>query len=343
MLRVQGYKFFQYILGFMLAMGGLGAAFPLCHAQGSRDCVIGVVLPLTGRGAGMGESQLRVIQMLEPSFRARLRGTGIQLKLKFADSRGDPAVARMEMERLVGKERAVAILTSGLRTEHLLSISKNLRAPVMSCSVDKPFVAETGRWLFQTAPSYKLAATALLRDMQTQDVERFYVYSPQGPNQFLTYLSEIAPSFHIAALAGRAYPYIVPRGRWQPADNSLMDIVAQQRGAGEAALMFAPRLYFPVRNWQEVFRQLGRPFYLVQPSTYFLNVAPEWPRSSKLRVLVPSFLFPETLPSSREQQRTMISKFAREFSQFSQKITHTKTFISDFAAQRIAPPVRSDS
>lgn len=107
---------------FMAGVGtaALGAARP---ARAAREIVVGCVFPLTGPAAAAGQESRAGLELAADLLNARKaadpwrigRG-GISLRLVFADSRNDMAVASAEARRLIAQESVTALIGDGVGT-----------------------------------------------------------------------------------------------------------------------------------------------------------------------------------------------------------------------------------
>ncbi len=111
------------IIGLLLTMVMLLSLVAGCGGDNSSDKAkeikIGTILPLSGSAAPLGKigQQARDMAIEEINAAGGIKSMGgAQIKMIYADSKGDPAVGVSEAERLITMEQ-VALLTGAIRAE----------------------------------------------------------------------------------------------------------------------------------------------------------------------------------------------------------------------------------
>ncbi len=179
MRRLSRRQFFEYSGAAMVAWSGVDRLARLVQAQ--EPISIGVVYPLTGALARIGASIKNAVDLAAeivntpfPDLDLPLAaGTGLpqfggaKLRLIWADSKGDPATGRAEAERLIERERVVAVLGSYQSavtgTASLAAEAKGI--PFLNPESSSPKLTErTFKWFFRTGP-HDITFTKLFFDM----------------------------------------------------------------------------------------------------------------------------------------------------------------------------------
>lgn len=180
MKRISRRKFLRYTGASLLALSGADRLAGMAAAQ-EATIPIGVVYPLTGSLALIGASirnavdlAAEIINNPQPDLELPLaRGAGLprlrnaKLRLIWADSKGDPATGRAETERLIERERVVAVLgayqSAVTATASLAAEAKGM--PFVNPESSSPKLTERNfKWFFRTGP-HDITFTKLFFDM----------------------------------------------------------------------------------------------------------------------------------------------------------------------------------
>lgn len=139
---------------------------------------IGVVLPLTGKNAAVGQKALRGVEM---GLGLNLPGSGFHLAIM--DSEGNPDSARRGVERLVKEDNVIAIIGSLLSKTAPAVASKadELGVPTIGLS-QKSGLTEVGNNVFRDALTSEMQVRYLVRTaMQDYGMKRFAIVYPNDP------------------------------------------------------------------------------------------------------------------------------------------------------------------
>jgi branched-chain amino acid transport system substrate-binding protein len=139
---------------------------------------IGVVLPLTGKNAAIGQKALRGIQM-----GLGLNSPASGFRLAVMDSEGNPDNARRGVERLVKEDNAIAIVGSLLSKTAPAVAAKadELGVPTIGLS-QKSGLTEIGPMVFRNALTSEMQVRYLVRTaMNDYGMKRFAVVYPNDP------------------------------------------------------------------------------------------------------------------------------------------------------------------
>lgn len=139
---------------------------------------IGVVLPLTGKAAAVGQKALRGVEM---GLGLNVPGSGFRLAVM--DSEGNPDSARRGVERLVKEDNAIAIVGSLLSKTAPAVAAKadELGVPTIGLS-QKSGLTEIGPSVFRNALTSEMQVRYLVRTaMEDYGMKRFAIVYPNDP------------------------------------------------------------------------------------------------------------------------------------------------------------------
>lgn len=176
-------KFLKYSGAGLAALSGADRLAQILAAQ-EGPITIGAVYPLSGALARIGtairnalEMAVEIVNTPHPDLNLPLaRTSGLprhgnrQIRLVWADSRGDPATGRAEAERLIERERAVALIgayqSAVTATASLAAEAKGI--PLLNAESSSPTLTERGfKWFFRTGP-HDITFTKLFFDMMDE-------------------------------------------------------------------------------------------------------------------------------------------------------------------------------
>jgi branched-chain amino acid transport system substrate-binding protein len=123
---------------------------------------IGVLCPLAGRFAPLGESFVRGASVALKE--ARARGTR-NVELDVGDTRGSPLVCRSTARRLIDEEGVDALLGEVLSSSTIAAaqVAQLSRTVLLSPVATEEGIGDIGDWVFQTAIGSELEITAIAR------------------------------------------------------------------------------------------------------------------------------------------------------------------------------------
>ena len=129
-------------------------------AETSERRRIGVLCPLEGRFATLGESFLRGASIALKE--ARLKGIA-NVDLVVGDTRGNPLECRSVAERLIDEERVDALLGEVLSSSTIAAaqVAELSKTVLLSPVATEEGIGDVGEWVFQTTTSSEVEITAL--------------------------------------------------------------------------------------------------------------------------------------------------------------------------------------
>ena len=145
----------------LAAGAGFGAEHP-ARSSGKAGFRIGVLCPLEGRYATLGEAFLRGSSIALKEARSK----GItNVELVVGDTRGAPLTCRAVAERLIAEEHVGALLGEVLSSSTIAAaqVAELSRVVLLSPVATEEGIDEIGSWVFQTAFGAEVETAALAR------------------------------------------------------------------------------------------------------------------------------------------------------------------------------------
>lgn len=134
-----------------LSLALIAAGGSVSCDRGAKTFHLGGVGPITGEAASFGLSYRKGMDMAVEEWNARGGVLGQQVKLHFADDKGDPAEGATAFTMLIRKDRVSAIVGSGPSKVSLAGapICQTARVPMISPTSTHPKVTEAGDHIFR--------------------------------------------------------------------------------------------------------------------------------------------------------------------------------------------------
>ena len=128
----------------------VAGTFVACD-KGAKEIKIGGVGPVTGEAATFGASTHNGMDMALAEWNAKGGVNGKQIKMSFADDKGDPAEAATVFTKLIEQDKSVAIVGTVMSKCSLAGapICQNAKIPMISTSSTNPKVTDVGDYIFR--------------------------------------------------------------------------------------------------------------------------------------------------------------------------------------------------
>lgn len=168
----------DYLPGSDLAARSEDIIFQLNATKNVSPQTIGVILPLSGKNAPVGQRALRGLEM-----GLGLHIPGSVFKLAVMDSEGNPDSARRGVERLVKEDNVIAIVGSLLSktAPAVAAKSSELGVPALALS-QRSGLTEVGPTVFRNSLTSGMQVRALVRTaMEDLGMKKFAVLYPNDP------------------------------------------------------------------------------------------------------------------------------------------------------------------
>ena len=155
-------------IGLTLVLAGLVLALGCGSGSKSETYVIGGIFSITGPASYLGEPERNSMEMVAEEINAKGGINGHPLKLVIYDDEGDVTKARLHAEKLLQKDKALAIIGPSITPASMtvLEVTQKAKMPLISCAAAAGITApvKDRLWTFKTAQTDQMA------------VERIYQY-----------------------------------------------------------------------------------------------------------------------------------------------------------------------
>ncbi|MBX6377433.1 MAG: ABC transporter substrate-binding protein [Clostridia bacterium] len=159
-----------------------GTTAPAGGAATPAEIPIGVLLPVTGPGAGLGETLGSGIQMAVDEINAKGGVRGAKLRIIVEDHRAQPGPAQTAMRKLVDVDKVPVVISSySSATLSILPIAEEKHVTVIQSGAQADSLAGASKYLFNGIP---LAAT------ETDGLAEYLVQKRGAKTAVITYLND---------------------------------------------------------------------------------------------------------------------------------------------------------
>lgn len=156
------------LIGLALTLTGLLLAAGCGQSSKAEPYVIGGIFSITGPASYLGEPERNSMEMVAEAINAKGGINGHPLKLVIYDDEGDVTKARLHAEKLLQKDKALAIIGPSITPASMtvLEVTQKAKMPLISCAAAEGITAPVKDrfWTFKTAQTDQMA------------VERIYQY-----------------------------------------------------------------------------------------------------------------------------------------------------------------------
>jgi len=165
-----------WLVGWALAMAGLILAPGCGPGSKSKSYIIGGIFSITGPQSYLGEPERNSMEMVAEEINAKGGLNGHPLKLVIYDDEGDVTKARLDAEKLLQKDQAMAIIGPSLTPTSMtvLDITQKAKIPLISCaaaaSITSP--AQDRAWVFKTAQTDQMAVSRIYQYCQKHGIAK---------------------------------------------------------------------------------------------------------------------------------------------------------------------------
>ena len=162
-------------------------------AMASSTYKIGGIFSVTGRASFLGDPEKKTMEMMVEQINAAGGIDGHMLEAVIYDSEGDPAKAVSAVNKLIHKDRVIAIIgpSTTPTTLAIVNFTKRAKVPLISCAAGIKITTPVDPWVFKTAQSDLLAVAAVYQQMQDTGIKKIGIltvsnaYGESGKKQLL--------------------------------------------------------------------------------------------------------------------------------------------------------------
>ncbi|MFZ7125589.1 MAG: ABC transporter substrate-binding protein [Desulfobacterales bacterium] len=164
------------ILIFSIVAITLAGALP---ASAAKTYKIGGVFSITGPASFLGDPEKRSMEMAVDAINAAGGIDGRQVEAVIYDTEGDPTKAVNAVNKLIYKDRVIAIVGPSLTPTSLavIPLAEKAGIPLISCAAGIQITQPVKPMVFKTAQSDVLAVAAIYRYMKTRNIRRIGLLS----------------------------------------------------------------------------------------------------------------------------------------------------------------------
>jgi branched-chain amino acid transport system substrate-binding protein len=135
---------------------------------------IGGVFSVTGRASFLGDPEKRSMELMVDEINKAGGIDGKRLEAVIYDTEGDPTKAVMSVNKLINKDRVVAIVgpSTTPTTLAVMPLAVRAQVPLISCAAGNKITAPAQPYVFKTAQSDILAVASIYGHMKAQGIQK---------------------------------------------------------------------------------------------------------------------------------------------------------------------------
>ena len=177
---------------------------------GAADSIrIGAIFSVTGPASFLGEPERNTAKMLEDDLNKAGGLLGRKVEVITSDDESDATKAVTAVDRLLKRDRVVAIVGPSTSGSTLAIVSKveEAQIPLISCAAAKKIVDPVRRWVFKVAASDILAVKKIFHDLKQRGLTQVAIltasdaYGAGGRED----IKELAPQMGITLVADEVF------------------------------------------------------------------------------------------------------------------------------------------
>jgi branched-chain amino acid transport system substrate-binding protein len=135
---------------------------------------IGGIFSSTGRASFLGDPEKKTMEMMVEQINAAGGVDGHMLEAVIYDSEGDPAKAVSAVNKLIHKDKVLAIIgpSTTPTTMAVVNFVQRAQVPLISCAAGVKITSPVKPWVFKTAQSDLLAVAAVYKHLQDKGIKK---------------------------------------------------------------------------------------------------------------------------------------------------------------------------
>jgi len=135
---------------------------------------VGGIFSSTGRASFLGDPEKKTMEMMVENINAAGGIDGHMLEAVIYDSEGDPAKAVSAVNKLIAKDKVLAIIgpSTTPTTLAIVNFVEKAQVPLISCAAGINITTPIKPWVFKTAQSDMLAVAAVYQHMQKVGIKK---------------------------------------------------------------------------------------------------------------------------------------------------------------------------
>ena len=187
----------------------LALAWLQASAHAAEPIRIGAIFSVTGPASFLGEPERNTAKMLEEDLNAAGGLLGRKIEVIVYDDESDTTKAVTAVDRLIKRDRVVAVIGPSTSGSTLAIVPKveEAKIPLISCAAARKIVEPVRRWVFKVAASDILAVKKIFNDLKHRDLTKIAIltasdaYGAGGRED----IKELAPKMGITLVADEVY------------------------------------------------------------------------------------------------------------------------------------------
>ena len=278
-------------------------------ARAAEPIRIGAIFSVTGPASFLGEPERNTVKMLEEDINRSGGVLGRPVEFIVYDDETDATKAVTAVDRLIKKDRVVAVIgpsTSGNTLAIIPKIEEG-KIPLISCAAAKKITSPPRPYIFKVAPSDLLAAKKIFHDLNRHKLTKIAIitasdgYGSGGRED----MKELAPKMGIAIVADEVYG---------PKDTDMTAQLTKIKGTDAQAIVCwgtNPGPAVIARNRMQL--GIKTPLYMSSgvASKKFIELA--GPENAEGILLPAARLIVEPQVPANHPQKKVISKYIKEY------------------------------
>jgi branched-chain amino acid transport system substrate-binding protein len=178
-------------------------------AHAAEPIRIGAIFSVTGPASFLGEPERNTAKMLEEDLNKAGGLLGQKIEVIVYDDESDTTKAVTAVDRLIKRDRVVAVIGPSTSGSTLAIVPKveEAKTPLISCAAARRIVEPVRRWVFKVAASDILAVKKIFNDLKHRDLTKIAIltasdaYGAGGRED----IKELAPKMGITLVADEVY------------------------------------------------------------------------------------------------------------------------------------------
>lgn len=169
MLKTRKLKTAVWLMGIIIT----GCLMTVQTAGAASTYKIGGIFAVTGPASFLGDPEKKSMEMAVKAINAGGGIDGHLLETVIYDTESDPTKGVMAVNKLINKDKVLAIIGPS-RTPTTLAVinfAERAQVPLISCAAGIKITQPVKKWVFKTAQSDVLAVAAIYRHMQAAGIK----------------------------------------------------------------------------------------------------------------------------------------------------------------------------
>jgi len=193
------------LAGLLLVSGGCAPS------REAEPYVIGAIFSITGPASYLGEPERNTMELMVEEINAKGGIKGHPVKAVIYDDEGDVTKARLHAEKLIQKDKALAIIGPSLTHTSMtvLDVTQKAKLPLISCAAGVGITApaKERHWVFKTPQTDQMAVDRIYQYLKKKGLTKVAIltvstgFGVSGKEQLLA----LAPKYGMEVVAQEVF------------------------------------------------------------------------------------------------------------------------------------------